>query len=399
MLLDELPPEALHLLSYNGWLSFDDVLNLACSSEALFEKLTGDSYAFDKLRSLLPIGFCIKKGWTRAVRFALKTQDPSVDDNHMFCLAVALGHRRMVCDMLAWRGPNGEFVDLTPPDSLALNTAFATGYTHIAKILLDWRGPNEEYIDATLQTGVLLDTIAQTCSHNSMAILLAWRGPNGEWINPTANDNKALKVATKYNFVETVKVLLAWRGPNGEYVDPHVATNFVVRVRPNNAPCQKLANVFFTWRGPTGEYIDVSRCARYMLCCAAAFNLVGVMKLLLDWEGPNGEWVDATDMSNAAFQRAVNNDRVAVVKLLLDWRGPNGKRINPDPESSLLYAVENGFTEIVEILIEHPRIDPAINFNAPLKCAKQFNHDDIVQILMAQPRVRKLDKAMNRRHT
>jgi hypothetical protein len=399
MRLEELAPEVLHQLAYTGLLSFDDVLNLACSSEALLEKLTGDSYGFDKLRSLLPIGLCIKKGWTRALRFALKTQDPTIDNNNMFCFAVALGHRRMVCDMLAWRGPNGEFVDLTPPDSLALNTAFATGYSRIVKILLAWRGPNEEYIDATVQASVLLDTIAKTCSNNSMAILLAWRGPNGEWVDPTANDNKALKTATKYNFVQTVKDLLDWRGPNGEYVDPHVATNFIVCVRPNNAPCQKLANVFFTWRGPTGEYIDVSTCGRFMLRYAAAFDLLGVLKLLLAWEGPNGEWVDPTDMDNAAFTAAVRNDRVAVAKLLLKWRGPNGKRINPDPKSSLLYAVENGFTELVEILIEHPRIDPAINFNAPLKCAKKFKHDEIVQILMAQPRVRNLDKALNRRHT
>ncbi|MBB19638.1 MAG: hypothetical protein CMP20_09285 [Rickettsiales bacterium] len=397
MLLDELPPEALHLLSYNGWLSFDDVLNLACSSEALFEKLTGDSYAIDNLRALLPIGFCVKRGWTRAVRFALKTQDPTMDNNHMFYLAIALGHRRMVCDMLAWRGPNKEFVDLTSPDSLALNTAFASGCSQIAKILLDWRGPNEEYIDATVQANVLLDTIAKTCSHDSMTILLAWRGPNGEWVDPTANDNKALKVATKHNCVEPVKDLLDWRGPNDEYVDPHVATNLIVRIRPNNASCRMLANVFFTWRGPTGEYIDLSTHARYMLCWTVHYNFVDILELLLDWEGPNGEWVDPTFMSNGAFQTAVNHNQVAAARVLLKWRGPNGKRINPDPESSLLCAVENRFTELVEILIEHPRIDPAINFNAPLECAKRNGYKEIVEILLAQPRVQKLDKALNRR--
>ncbi|MBB19646.1 MAG: hypothetical protein CMP20_09325 [Rickettsiales bacterium] len=74
MQLDQICPEVLQYCAYNGWLNPQDVLNLACSSEALFEKLLGDEYAKDKLRALCGLQVCIAEHFTGAIRRLLNTQ-------------------------------------------------------------------------------------------------------------------------------------------------------------------------------------------------------------------------------------------------------------------------------------------------------------------------------------
>jgi hypothetical protein len=68
MRLEELAPEVLHQLAYTGWLSCLDIINLACSSGALFEKLTGDDYSKRRLRVFVGPYRCVDQGWTKALK-------------------------------------------------------------------------------------------------------------------------------------------------------------------------------------------------------------------------------------------------------------------------------------------------------------------------------------------
>ena len=125
------PPELLHVVAYGGWLVPHDVLNLACASEALMEKLVGDEYGKDWLRALSGLKKCVENDCTRAVRFALQTEDPSVDDNWPIRHAAEYGQTKTVQVLLA--DPR---VDPSAQANYAIRWASVYGQTETVQVLL-----------------------------------------------------------------------------------------------------------------------------------------------------------------------------------------------------------------------------------------------------------------------
>jgi ankyrin repeat protein len=85
------------------------------------------------------------------------------------------------------------------------------------------------------------------------------------------------------------------------------------------------------------------------------------------------------------FNAAVKNNDVEKVKLLL-------KKMFFNPAIYNDYAIEisskNGYTEIVKLLLEDKRVNPAPNFhNYPLVYASLHGHTDIVDLLLKDKRV------------
>ncbi|KAI9333816.1 ankyrin repeat-containing domain protein [Obelidium mucronatum] len=88
-----------------------------------------------------------------------------------------------------------------------------------------------------------------------------------------------------------------------------------------------------------------------------------------------------------ALRAAVMGNHIAVVELLLEhpWVDPNSGSMQNTP---ILQASELGFLDIVKLLLDHPKINPTIwNFQA-LANALEKGHFDVVQLLLADYEVR-----------
>lgn len=98
--------------------------------------------------------------------------------------------------------------------------------------------------------------------------------------------------------------------------------------------------------------------------------------------------VDPSYDGNLSIIEALNYGHLDVVKrLLLD------KRINPNEVTSwikqniLVKAVEKGYVDIVELILQNPKTAPSINNNAALVAAINNKDLEIINILLADPRL------------
>jgi len=171
MRLDDLPPELLHVIAYEGLLKNTDVLNMALSSQSLSGDLLGDCYSKDRFRALSGLRVCLYNGWVRAARFAIVFEDSDAL-NFAFRLAAENGCTEIVKLLL-----DDPRVDPGANDNYAIRMAGKIGCTEIVKLLLD--------------------------------------DPR---VDPCAQRNYAIRMATKKGHTEIVELLQAWRGPNGECV-------------------------------------------------------------------------------------------------------------------------------------------------------------------------------------
>jgi hypothetical protein len=353
MMLNELAPELLHLIAYTGLLSHKDVLSLVQTCGAVAEKLVGDAYGRDKLRSLLGVVDCAESGWLRAVRFAMQTK-PSVNDMHdSLACAASNGHSDIVAFLLAWRGPAGEWIDATANRNAAVSWAILDGRTETTKLLLDWQGPNGERVDPTTERRIetaardgFTDTVMllfddpridyqarfraflQAVTQGQVSTvcrMLAWRGPNGEYVDPTHERCSARHRAIGYGRAQVLEVLLAWRGPNGEHVN-------------QNATEESLFLDF--GRAATRLGVDAVKLVK-LITSDPMFNPGYSDSIVIGWAAHHGYTealerflddprVDATASDNYAIKQANQNNHIDAVRLLLAWRGPSGERCTLD---------------------------------------------------------------------
>ncbi len=139
-------------------------------------------------------------------------------------------------------------------------------------------------------------------------------------------------------------------------------------------------------------------------CCIV--NGYKLCKILLD-----DERVDPTFNKNIALRHATTNNNICVVELLL-----NDKRIEPvvwnfdlmhivcvegyvdifklllsnnkiEPGHCIRYAAYGGFLEIVNCLLQDPRVDPSADNNIAIRYATERNHIEIVKLLLEDSRV------------
>jgi hypothetical protein len=95
---------------------------------------------------------------------------------------------------------------------------------------------------------------------------------------------------------------------------------------------------------------------------------------------------------SGALSSAVRNNRIAIVDYLLhkSKANPNILLKNENGENNLLLlmAIRKGYSEMVKLLLQDPRIDPTTGDNYPLDFALIWKQKEIVDILYKDPRVK-----------
>uniref|UniRef100_A0A6C0JWZ0 Uncharacterized protein n=1 Tax=viral metagenome TaxID=1070528 RepID=A0A6C0JWZ0_9ZZZZ len=109
----------------------------------------------------------------------------------------------------------------------------------------------------------------------------------------------------------------------------------------------------------------------YAFCCAVEKGDVATVKQLLPFVDPSRE-------DNWSIRVASQDGYVEIVRLLLE-----DPRVNPADylNWSIDWASRNGHTEVVRLLLEDPRVDPTAHDNLILKWARHSGHTEIVNIL------------------
>jgi len=94
--------------------------------------------------------------------------------------------------LLAWRGPNGEFINIKDNNSKIVSNlmtkkwknAQPSSFVKILEVLFSWRGPNKEFIDARFGNNTLFyHFFCKKLSPPILNCLQKWRGQNGESID------------------------------------------------------------------------------------------------------------------------------------------------------------------------------------------------------------------------
>lgn len=112
-----------------------------------------------------------------------------------------------------------------------------------------------------------------------------------------------------------------------------------------------------------------------MLCDAVSDGYIDLVKFILNfWE------INLIAGENSPLEIAINNADIEMVAVLLA-----DSRIFPQPYH-LEHAIEQGQIKIVTSLINHG-LNPHENNNMPINLAAKFGHSEIVQYLLQDPRV------------
>jgi hypothetical protein len=92
-----------------------------------------------------------------------------------------------------------------------------------------------------------------------------------------------------------------------------------------------------------------------------------------------------------SLQNAVKSGDAALVKKMLSHELPESTRRKIDPAAqeniAIRLAAQNGYAEVVKILLDDKRVDPADKKNFAIRAAAQNGHAEIVKTLFADERV------------
>lgn len=118
----------------------------------------------------------------------------------------------------------------------------------------------------------------------------------------------------------------------------------------------------------------------YALVISVKKGYIEIVKLLLA-----DDRIDPSFNDSVIFEVAVRSENIDMINFLLE-----DQRINPD------YAIMSYFysPQILEVLLQHPRIDPTIENNYPIlwSCSDRNDDVEIFKVFLADPRVNPEDK-------
>lgn len=63
-------------------------------------------------------------------------------------------------------------------------------------------------------------------------------------------------------------------------------------------------------------------------------------------------------------------------------------------DKALLRAVQNGYIDLIHVLLADPRMDPSANNNRALQLAAQNGQEEATRVLLADPRVNPYNRAL-----
>jgi len=115
----------------------------------------------------------------------------------------------------------------------------------------------------------------------------------------------------------------------------------------------------------------------YAIQSASVQGHADVVKLLL-----TDKRVDPNPGLISPFTLAMRENHLDVVKVLLE-----DSRVNPaEGNFALGYASQYGFVEIVELLLNQPKVDPTSNDNFAIRMASQHGRTEVVKLLLEDGR-------------
>ena len=220
-------------------------------------------------------------------------------------------------------------------------------------------------VDPSVDNNLLILQAVSTGTHENVQVLL--QDPR---VDPSVNDNEAIQTAAEYGRTDNLKMLL--KHPK---VDPSANNNKVIQL-------------------------------------AARYGLNEIVKMLL--QDPR---VDPSANNNEAFREAVRHESIEIARMLFE-----DPRMDPsmDNNSLIRWAVGDAFHEIydeltldrddidtmsfddvmmsedqayecqqqiVEMLLEHPKVDPSANDNEAIQAAAGLRWYIFVEMLLEDPRV------------
>lgn len=87
------------------------------------------------------------------------------------------------------------------------------------------------------------------------------------------------------------------------------------------------------------------------------------------------------NLTDIPIEYACINNKVEILQLLLEYG------LDPTTHNSIKSAVYHGYTDILKVLLQDGRIDPAVENNWPIKIASQRGFEDCVALLLQDGRV------------
>lgn len=273
-------------------------------------------------------------------------------------------------ELLAWRGPNREFVDPRPymrastPDSAIFENK--TLYDTI----MQWRGPSGEYVDLSshelfrsatdsfvfaqrfksiqereLGREVAILVMPWNIMENAAILIQLWQAAKplialiieygyGDILLYYMINEMSLEPDSSREVI--LQELLAWRGTSGEFLDPRSH----MRAADGESEIFRAPTLYraiMQWRGPAGEFVDLTEPAIFRAHCEGMD--ISQIPALFQWRGPHNEFVD--------FRLSVNINWIAsgyrsvgMARPLLMWQAPDGSFIHLD--------------HIVDVIIDSP---------------------------------------------
>ncbi|KAJ3315106.1 hypothetical protein HDV04_004247 [Boothiomyces sp. JEL0838] len=218
-----------------------------------------------------------------------------------------------------------------------------------------------------------------------------------QYIDPSADGNKALKLAVKYERLNFITLLL-----KDSRVDPSIQNNKILnlacklglledvkillqdtRVNPSDNQNACILQACINGKAEIvnlliSHGVDPSCQDNLPLRLAVMHNHEKVVQVLLD-----DHRVDPNTHSNQPLISACKQGNLAIVKLLIKKGCDPSINFN----NGLLYASKYGYAQIVNELLQNPRVHPSDYKNLCLLAASQNGHSNVVQVLLDDGRV------------
>ena len=322
----------------------------------------------------LAINIASERGLTEFVRLLL--QDPTVDPQlDALKSACENGHHDVVRLLLQDERKRAK------PSYKMLRSACDCGHIEVVRVLLDMcniKDPpsisdelsafgkavvsgNEQLVRLFYPDKIgnedLNYSFVLACMHGQDHIALLLMSDSR--VDPSYNNNQAMINACGYGHYDTVRLLLQ---------DPRVDTSVGFRVA-----CEEdhMGIVELLLDDKLG-HVDPSVYNDYELQHSLIMNDVeDVFRMLLPL---------MSEVQSGLLLTAIDYGCVDVVKMLLE-----DGRVNPaaDYNNAIRWASTNGHTEIVRLLLQDPRVDPADDNNVAIRYASEEGHTEIVRLLLA----------------
>lgn len=340
-----------------------------------------DSIGNDLQRSMLTA--CLKGINNTAT---LLFEDPRVTPNaSALFLSVRFGHREIV-DMLL-KYPN---IDPSSNNNYAISCATKGNHKRVvASLLADPRlkslNANHLLCEAVIVGNMeilamlLADSRINSVGLNNIAIILAARHQKVKMVamlledgrvDPSNQNNEAIKSAANVGNVELVRMLMA-----DHRVNPAADNNASIILAAGRGYVDMITLLL---RHPLVNPADKDNEA---LKLAASNGHKEVVVLLL---------MDRRVNPSKGLAGAIEYQRKDVLALLLeDLRVDPNYRDYQDPDSlpTIHGAVLEGNVDILVMLLAHPKIDTRGITRETLEDAMEFGHEDIIAVLLEDPRI------------